>query len=112
MDCYFIESTQNLWRIGNDKFEKDKGFLGHISCLQYFDQALSSAQLKYLKNCTFSSNYHSSICPLGYKFIGEHCFKVKYYVKSDRHKMRSRLSEKILPQLNVNDFMKIKVVIL
>ena len=75
---YFIESTQNSWRIGNDKFEPNKGFLGQMSCLQYFDQAVTSPQLKYLKNCTFASNYQSPKCPLGYKFIGEHCFKVKY----------------------------------
>ena len=64
-------------KIGATNVEK-KGFLGEISCLQVSNKFLSPAQVYQLsKICHVDINYErAKPCPIGYKVIHQHCYKL------------------------------------
>ena len=66
-------------RLGSKKYPKDNqnSFVGKISCFQMYESILRPAQIHHLKKCPLDPSYHHfNLCPGGYYFFRQHCYKL------------------------------------
>ena len=70
-------ALEHAIRVAADKHSLGQSYRGQISCLQIYTDALTPAQIAFLKNCSFDAKeYQSSKCPADYTFFDGHCYKV------------------------------------